>query len=169
MSEAKPRISRQDLFHSPGNFLAFGFGAGLAPVAPGTIGTVVAIPLYLALVLFDPFLYTGIVVMSFIAGISLCRHAAESLSLNRQVGHDHPGIVWDEMVGFWITLYLIPFSWTAVILGFVLFRLFDIIKPWPIRLIDREVEGGLGIMLDDVLAGVFANIVLRLILLYLPV
>ncbi len=156
-------IRRRDLFQSPGNFLAFGLGAGLAPVAPGTFGTLAAIPFFLLLSWLGPLFYAGALLAAFIAGIGWCARAAESLDT-----HDHPGIVWDEMVGLWVALCFVPFSWNAVILGFALFRLFDIAKPWPIRLIDRRMGGGLGIMLDDLIAGIFANAVLRLVLAYLP-
>ena len=161
-------ISRRDLFKSPGNFLAFGFGAGLVPVAPGTCGTLVAVPFFLLLHRLPPSWYAIALLAAFIVGISICARAAASLNLPKH-RHDHPGIVWDEMVGLWVTLAFIPFSWDTVswitvILGFALFRLFDIAKPWPIRLIDRRLGGGLGIMLDDLLAGVFANLALRLIL-----
>ena len=156
-------ITRRDLFKSPGNFLAFGFGAGLMPVAPGTCGTLIAIPFFLLLHELPAFLYAGALLVTFIVGTSLCARAAESLHLPPH-RHDHPGIVWDEMVGLWVTLAFIPFSWSAVILGFVLFRLFDIAKLWPIGLIDRRLGGGIGIMLDDLIAGVFANLMLRLVL-----
>ena len=176
MSEAKSpnneathrKINRRDLFKSPGNFFAFGFGAGLAPVAPGTFGTLAAIPFFLLLNWLGPLFYAGTLLAAFIAGIGLCARAAESLDLPPHQ-HDHPGIVWDEIVGLWVALCFIPFSWSAVILGFVLFRLFDIIKPWPISLIDRRMNGGMGIMLDDLIAGIFANAVLRLLLWYLPI
>jgi phosphatidylglycerophosphatase A len=78
--------------------------------------------------------------------------------------HDHPGIVWDEFVGYWITLWAVPFDWVWVIAGFVVFRVFDIIKPWPVSVLDRKVDGGLGIMIDDVLAGIMACATLHLAL-----
>ena len=149
---------------SLGNFFAFGFGAGLAPVAPGTFGTLAAIPFFLLLTELGAVWYAAVLLAAFVAGIGLCARAAESLD-----SHDHPSIVWDEMVGLWVALCFIPFSWGAVILGFVLFRVFDILKPWPIGLIDRRMKGGLGIMLDDVAAGVLANLALRWLLPYLPV
>jgi phosphatidylglycerophosphatase A len=88
----------------------------------------------------------------------LCGKVAEDLRV-----HDHEGIVWDEMVGMWITLWLVPEGWGWLLVGFLLFRLFDILKPWPISWIDRHVHGGVGIMLDDVLAGVFAWLALQLL------
>ena len=157
------RVTRRDLFQSPGNFLAFGLGAGLAPLAPGTFGTLAGIPFFLLLNGLGPIFYIGALLAAFIAGVGLCARAAESVD-----AHDHPAIVWDEMVGLWVALCLIPFSWGALILGFALFRFFDIVKPWPIRLIDRRLGGGLGIMLDDLLAGVYVNVILWLLLPYLP-
>ena len=76
--------------------------------------------------------------------------------------HDHPGIVWDEFVGYWITLWALPPTWTWIIAGFVVFRVFDIAKPWPISLLDRKVGGGFGIMIDDIVAGILACGVLHL-------
>lgn len=160
-------ISRRDLFRRRGNWLAFGFGVGLIPLAPGTAGALLAIPFYLLLqpllVAWSGWLYVGAVAVAFMAGVMVCARAAESIA-----AHDHPGIVWDEMVGMWVTLCLVPFSWSALLVGFLLFRLLDIVKPWPISLLDRRVGGGLGIMLDDVVAGIFANLMLRLVLPYLP-
>lgn len=147
------------LFRHWHNFFAFGLGSGMAPIAPGTAGTLAAIPFYLLLNLLDPLPYFGVLVVFFLLGIRFCATAATYLDC-----HDHPAIVWDEMVGLWITLCFIPFSWDAVILGFLLFRLFDIAKPFPIGHIDRKVHGGIGIMLDDVIAGIFANVVLWILL-----
>jgi phosphatidylglycerophosphatase A len=92
-------------------------------------------------------------------GFWLCGKSAQDLGV-----HDHPGIVWDEIVGFLITMYLAPINWLWIVLGFILFRLFDIFKPWPINRLDREVKGGVGLMLDDILAGIFAWIALQLII-----
>jgi phosphatidylglycerophosphatase A len=103
--------------------------------------------------------YVLVLVLAAGLGIYLCGRTARDLGV-----HDHPGIVWDEFVGFWITMLLVPVHWVWILAGFVLFRLFDIWKPWPIRLVDRQVHGGFGIMLDDVLAGVYAWLVLQLLL-----
>ena len=140
----------------PVDFLALGFGAGLVPIGPGTAGTVVAIPLYLMLQTLSLPIYLACVAVAFIAGIGICAHAARRLGV-----HDHPGIVWDEIAGYLVTMIAAPTGWVWVVAGFVLFRLFDIAKPWPIRWLDRQVHGGLGIMLDDLLAGVFAALVLQ--------
>jgi phosphatidylglycerophosphatase A len=157
------KISAKLLLH-PVNFLAFGFGSGLVPRAPGTAGTLVAIPLYYLLQTFSLSLtsYLVLLVALFLAGIPICAHAARRLGV-----HDHPGIVWDEIVGYLITMTLAPSGWMWVVLGFVLFRFFDIVKPWPIRWLDRKVGGGFGIMVDDLLAGVFAAAVLQLLVVFL--
>lgn len=136
--------------------LATGFGSGLAPRAPGTFGTLAAIPLYLLVAHTSLTGYTLIVVFMFLAGIWICGRAADILGV-----HDHPGIVWDEIVGYLITMYALPASWMMILLGFIVFRFFDILKPWPIRQLDKNMPGGTGIMLDDVVAGIMANIVLQ--------
>ncbi len=144
-------------------FLAFGFGSGLSKYMPGTMGTVAAIPLYLLICEGGIWLYSILTIVAVIGGIGICSNAAEKLEV-----HDFGGIVWDEVAGLLVTLWFVPFSWTVLISGFLLFRFFDIVKPWPIRWIDRRVGGGLGIMLDDVLAGLFAGAVLAVSLKYLP-
>jgi len=144
------------LLLNPIDLLALGFGSGLVPVGPGTAGTVVAIPLYLLLQPLGLVVYLAIVVLAFVAGIGICTHAANRLGV-----HDHPGIVWDEIVGYLVTMTAAPGGWEWVVGGFVLFRIFDIAKPWPIRWLDRHVHGGSGIMLDDLLAGVFAAAVMQ--------
>lgn len=144
-------------FRSAMQFLAFGFGSGLSPKAPGTAGTVAAIPLFLLLAQADLLLYSGLLLLTFIAGVYICEQASRELKV-----HDHPGIVWDEFVGYWIAMWGMPLSWQTVLAGFVLFRIFDIAKPWPIRLLDKQVHGGLGIMIDDVVAGVFAGALLHI-------
>ena len=148
----RPRLS------NPWHLLAFGFGSGLAPKAPGTFGTLAAVPLYLALQPLSLASYLAIVVAASLIGITICERTSRDLGV-----HDHPGIVWDEFCGFWITMIAAPAGWTWIVLGFALFRLFDIWKPWPIKLADQHVQGGLGIMLDDLIAGVFAFLFLQAI------
>lgn len=144
---------------NPIHWLAFGFGSGLAAKAPGTFGTLAAlIPLLYLQTLSWP-VYLLIVLVSFIVGIFICGSTSNYLRV-----HDHSGIVWDEFVGMWITMLWVPTGWLNLLMGFVLFRLFDIFKPWPIKWIDSKVHGGLGIMLDDVLAAVFAGLCLHGIL-----
>jgi phosphatidylglycerophosphatase A len=139
------------LLRHPLDFLALGFGSGLVPLAPGTAGTVAAIPVYLLLQPLAPLYYLLLVVLLFVAGVAICAHTAQRLGV-----HDHPGIVWDEIVGYLVTMAFAPAGWQWLAAGFVLFRLFDIVKPWPIHWCDRRVHGGFGIMLDDLIAGVFA-------------
>lgn len=155
-------LARQVLTN-PVHFFAFGFGSGLAAKAPGTFGTLAAIPLYLLLAQLSLPLYLVAIVLSFIVGVWLCGESSELLGV-----HDHSGIVWDEFVGFWITMIAAPAGWLWIVVGFGLFRLFDIWKPWPISVLDAKVHGGLGIMVDDVLAGVYALIVLQLLAAWLP-
>jgi len=143
---------------NPIHFLALGFGSGLLPKAPGTFGTLAAIPLYLLLTPSSMSIYLTVVIAMSIAGIYICGKAAEDAGV-----HDHGAIVWDEIVGFLITMFLIPLSWQSVIVGFVLFRIFDIFKPWPISFIDKNIHGGLGIMLDDVIAGFAALVCMHII------
>jgi len=144
------------LLLNPAHFLSFGFGSGLAPVAPGTFGTLAAVPLFWLLSQLPLAIYLLIVAGGTLLGIWLCGFTARTLGV-----HDHGAIVWDEVIGYLITMILAPAGWPWAVIGFVLFRLFDIIKPWPIRWADRHVGGGLGIMLDDVLAGIMAWLVLQ--------
>ncbi len=148
-----------DLLRHPAQLLAFGFGSGLVPKAPGTAGTLVAIPLYLLIAQWSLLHYTLLVVSAAVLGVWICGVASRQLQV-----HDHPGIVWDEFVGFWITLWAVPPDWKWVIAGFVVFRLYDIAKPWPVRVLDRKVGGGLGIMIDDMVAGVMACLTLHIAL-----
>jgi phosphatidylglycerophosphatase A len=147
------------ILKNPVHLLAFGFGSGLSPKAPGTVGTLVAIPLYLLLVQLSLPLYLAAIMLAFIAGIWLCGRTAHDLGV-----HDHGGIVWDEFVGFWITMILVPLTWYWVLAGFIAFRVFDIFKPFPIGWLDRKIGGGLGIMIDDVIAGLYAALVIQLLM-----
>ncbi len=141
---------------SPVHFLAFGFGSGLSPKAPGTMGTLAAIPLYLLLMNLPLTGYLLAVLLISVAGIWICGESSRRLGV-----HDHGGIVWDEFAGFLLTMTAAPQGWAWIVLGFALFRLFDIWKPWPVRVADRQLHGGLGIMLDDILAGIYAWLVLQ--------
>ena len=144
---------------NPVHLLAFGLGTGLSPVAPGTAGSVLGVLLYLPLSGLSLAVYLGITALLFAAGVWLCARTSKDLGV-----HDHGGIVWDEIVGFLITMIALPREWPWIVCGFLLFRFFDIVKPWPIRWLDRHVGGGLGIMLDDLVAGLFALILLQLAL-----
>jgi phosphatidylglycerophosphatase A len=145
MNKPRPR----DVFQDPVLFLAFGFGAGLAPRAPGTVGTLVAIPLYLWLSQFSQPVYLAAVVVVAIVGVWICGRAAATLGT-----HDHPGIVWDEFAGYLVTMIPASGSWISLLAGFILFRVFDVWKPWPISVADEKISGGAGIMLDDLLAAI---------------
>ena len=148
--------SNKAILANPIHLLAFGFGAGLSPKAPGTVGTVVAVLIYLVLPSMQPVIYAGLILLSFVFGIWICGKTSEDLGV-----HDHGGIVWDEFVGYWVTMFMAPSGLFWVLLGFVLFRLLDIFKPWPIKWSDKELAGGLGIMLDDVLAGIMAALCMQ--------
>lgn len=150
-SESRPDWS------NPLHLLAFGLGSGAVPKAPGTAGTLAAIPFYLLLRSLDPSLYLLLTAALFLFGIWLCHRVSRDLGV-----HDHGGIVWDEWVGLFVTLWLAPHGWGWVLTGFLLFRLFDIWKPWPIGWLDRRVGGGLGIMLDDLVAGLYGFALLQL-------
>lgn len=151
-------VPAKTVFSSPIHFLAFGFGSGLSPFAPGTAGTLAAIPLYLLLVQLPWWGYGLVLLAISLAGIWICGESSRRLGV-----HDHGGIVWDEFAGFLLTMIAAPPGWVWVVAGFFLFRLFDIWKPWPVRIVDRDVPGGLGIMLDDILAGVYAWLTLQLL------
>jgi phosphatidylglycerophosphatase A len=144
---------------NPVHLLAFGFGSGLMPWAPGTFGTLAAEPFYLVMAQLPLAGYLAALVLVILAGIPICGRTSRDLGV-----HDHGGIVWDEFAGFFLTMTAVPLSWQWVVAGFLLFRLFDILKPWPIGWLDRRVGGGVGIMLDDLLAGGFAWLALQLLI-----
>jgi len=139
-------------------FLATGCGAGLLRPAPGTWGTLAALPLAYGLSLLPLPVSALLIGVAALGGIWLCGLAGDRLGVK-----DHGGIVWDEWVGLWIALAAFPFDWITVVVGFSAFRLFDIVKPWPVSWADSQLEGGLGVMLDDVIAGVFAAVVVLLV------
>jgi len=143
---------------NPVHMLAFGFGAGCSPRAPGTMGTLLAVGLYLPLERLPLDAYLLVLLGVTLVGFWVCDRASKDLGV-----HDHPGIVWDEIAGYLLTMTAAPGGWAWIVLGFALFRLFDIWKPWPIGWLDRRVGGGVGIMLDDLVAGLFAAVCLQLI------
>ncbi|MDN3637599.1 phosphatidylglycerophosphatase A [Simiduia curdlanivorans] len=145
------------LIANPRLFLALGFGSGLAPKAPGTAGTLMAVPLYLLLQQLPLAGYVATLLLAALVGIYLCDYAGKYLGVS-----DHGAIVWDEFVGYWLAMLFAPKGFIWVLYGFVLFRLFDIWKPWPIGWADKKVKGGFGVMLDDVLAGLMALLVIQL-------
>lgn len=143
---------------NPIHLLATGFGSGASPYMPGTAGTLVAIPLYYLLQLASLPIYTLILAAIILFGFVICEIA------NRAIGvYDHPSIVWDEIAGYLLTMWAVPEYWMWTVLGFLLFRLFDIWKPWPIRWINDEVGDGIGIMADDLMAAVYASIILHIL------
>jgi phosphatidylglycerophosphatase A len=145
------------VLRSPVNFLAFGFGTGLAPLAPGTFGTLPGLLLGWATLWSGTYVQLAVAVALFVSGIWLCGQSSRNLGV-----HDHGGIVWDEITGMYVTLLLAPPTLPGFTLAFVLFRVFDIVKPWPIRDLDHRLGGGLGIMLDDLAAAFYALILLAL-------
>jgi phosphatidylglycerophosphatase A len=151
-------LPKPDLRH-PVHFLAFGFGSGLSPKAPGTAGTLAAVPVFYLMSYLNIINYLIVLAVIIVIGIWLCDQSSKMLGV-----HDHPGIVWDEFAGYFVTMIAVPVSWSTLLAGFVLFRLFDILKPWPIAWLDRKVDGGLGIMVDDIVAGCFALGVLQLLI-----
>ncbi|UOG91701.1 MAG: phosphatidylglycerophosphatase A [Candidatus Thiothrix sulfatifontis] len=151
-------VTAKTVFSSPVHFLAFGFGSGLSPFAPGTAGTLAAIPLYVLLVQLPLWGYVAVLLVMALVGIWICGESSRRLGV-----HDHGGIVWDEFAGYLLTMLAAPAGWVWIVVGFCLFRLFDIWKPWPIRLVDRDVPGGFGIMFDDILAGIYAWIALQVL------
>ena len=140
-------------------FLAQGLGVGRIPVAPGTFGTLVGLPIVWILWNFDPLIYVAITGLFISFSIWIAGAAARFHG-----GHDDPKIVIDEIAGIVVALAWVPPSAIALAAGFILFRLLDIVKPPPINWIDRRVKGGLGIVLDDLIAGLGANIVLQIAL-----
>ena len=150
-------VAARTVLTDPVNFLAFGFGTGLAPFAPGTVGSIPGLLFWLTL---DLGLYVQLADRrghDLLAGIWICGESARRIGV-----HDHGGIVWDEIVGMYFTLFLAPVSTAGFVAAFVLFRAMDIVKPWPIRDLDHRIQGGLGIMLDDLVAALYALILLAL-------
>jgi len=156
MNNGPENLSRSVLT-DPVNFLAFGFGTGLAPFAPGTFGSIPGLILFWLTLDFGLYVQMGIAIAMALVGIWICGESARRIGV-----HDHGGIVWDEIVGMYVTLFLAPVSIVGFVLAFVLFRIMDIVKPWPIRDLDHSMRGGLGIMLDDLLAAVYAAVLLAL-------
>ncbi len=147
----KPELYRLSV-RNPLHWLAVGFGSGLSPKAPGTFGSLAAIPFYyLFLQWFSLPAYLVILVVAFFLGVWACRSAANAIG-----EHDHGAIVWDEFIGMWIACIALPSGIVWMLFAFIAFRFFDILKPWPIRWFDENLSGGFGIMMDDVIAGIAA-------------
>ncbi|HKV95961.1 MAG TPA: phosphatidylglycerophosphatase A [Gammaproteobacteria bacterium] len=159
----------RQIYRNPIYFLAHGFGSGLVPRAPGTAGTLVGVILFVLLTPVPVWLYWLITALLFVLGIFICGYTARAL------GVEDPGAVnWDEVVGYLITMAVMPHAllerggWLWIVLGFALFRVFDILKPWPIRWFDRNIGGGIGIMLDDLVAAIPSAVVLYILRLAFP-
>lgn len=160
ISAERPRRPSAALLRDPACALALGFGAGLAPRAPGTCGALLGLPLAAALTWLPVPAAALVLVALGTLGVWCCGRAGRRLGVS-----DHPAIVWDEVIGMALALLGAPLAWPHYLLGFALFRLFDIVKPWPVGALDRQVGGGLGVMLDDLAAGVLAGVTLQLIVL----
>ena len=156
---SQPHPDFKTVFTNPIHFLAFGFGAGLSPKAPGTMGTLVAIPIFVLFSYLTLTNYLILLILLIIISFYIAGKSAQLLGV-----HDHGGIVIDEICGYLVAMIVAPTTWQGIILGFVLFRVFDIFKPWPIKLLDQRVPGGIGIVIDDLMAGIYALLSLQLIL-----
>lgn len=152
-----PPVPRE-VWRNPLYFIAFGFGSGALPVAPGTFGTIVAIPCYLLLSQLPANAYLIFTVAFIIFSSWLCDYIS-----NRTNTNDHPGMCIDEFAGFFVTMLYAPAGWAWVLLGFILFRIFDILKPWPISYVDKNIHGGFGMVLDDVMAGALSCLIIQLL------
>lgn len=146
------------VWRDPRYFVAFGFGSGLMPFVPGTWGTLAAVPVYLLLSHFGTVVYALCTLCILLLGGYVSEIVSKDLGV-----HDYKGIVIDEVAGYLLSLFLMPVSWSSMLTAFVVFRVFDIWKPFPIGYIDKHVKGGLGIMLDDVIAAVLTWFVLFII------
>jgi phosphatidylglycerophosphatase A len=144
MSGVTPRTVLSDPVH----FVAFGFGAGLSPVAPGTAGSLWGVLLAWLTQAWGWGYEAALCAALTVAGVWICGESSRRLGV-----HDHGGIVWDEIAGAYLVFLPLPRTWPWLVAGFVVFRILDIVKPWPIRELDHRLKGGLGIMLDDVVAG----------------
>ena len=153
-------MKREDLkglkLSNPIHLAAVGFGSGLANKAPGTFGTLAAVPLYYLLSLLSLESYIVVLIVTSLLGFWFCHVTSHDMGV-----HDHKAIVWDEFVGYWITMVSVPFNLQWAVVGFLLFRFFDILKPWPISWLDKKIQGGFGIMIDDIVAGIFAAVILQ--------
>lgn len=147
------------IWTNPIHFIASAFGSGALPKWPGTWATLAAVPMVIALKHLPEWYYLIVAIALNVLGIYVCD------VFNRDIGaEDHPGCAWDEMAGFFLVMLWVPLTWYYLLLGFLLFRFFDILKPWPISWCDRNIHGGFGVMLDDVVAALFSLAILHAIL-----
>ena len=147
------------LLSHPAHFFAMGFGSGLAPKAPGTFGTLLGLPLFWLIADFSLTAQLSIISVLFLIGIYFCDKTGQDLGVA-----DHGSMVWDEIVAMMLVLAFTPPSWLSWLVAFLLFRLFDIWKPFPIRQLDAKLKNGFGVMLDDLLAAIYAILSLKIIL-----
>jgi phosphatidylglycerophosphatase A len=154
----KKAIKQGNFFDRVALISSIWFGTGLLPVMPGTYGTVAAIPLYLVVSSLAPLYQISILLIIVIGAIWSSQRSQSILGVL-----DPPEIVIDEVAGFLVAIIFIPFTWPTLIAGFFLFRFFDILKPPPIKGVETKVKGGVGVVFDDLVAGVYAHISLRLL------
>lgn len=150
------------LLKNPVHFLALGFGSGLSPKAPGTMGTIAAIPVVILVAMLGQPAFIVLTLIACVLGIYICGYTAKAMG-----EHDAPAIVWDEIAGYMVAMILVPVTWWTLLLAFVLFRFFDVLKPWPISWLDKHVSGGFGIMVDDILAGLASLAIIHILLQFL--
>lgn len=160
MSKHSPPPPRGFIWRHPAHLIAFGFGSGLAPKAPGTFGTLFAWASYplLRSVLPDDGVFAVFLLLTFVLGVSACQIAGRNLGVV-----DHGSIVWDEVVPFWAVLWLVPATLPWQLAAFVGFRCYDIFKPPPADWFDRQMKNGLGVMMDDVVAAGYTVLTLALL------
>lgn len=148
----------ETVWRNPLHFIAFGFGTGCIPFAPGTFGTLAALPFYLAMQSLSTGMYLAVTFLAILVSIWICDKASHDIGVE-----DHQGMCLDEVAGFLVAMICAPTGWQWILTGFLLFRLFDIWKPWPIHVMDAKIKGGVGMILDDVMAGVYACVVMQIL------
>lgn len=158
MNTVNKLIDFRSVWTNPIHFIACGFGVGLSPIMPGTCGTLVGVIFYLMLVQLPFTIFIGAIIIMNIAGIYLCGKTNRDFNTL-----DHPAAVWDEIAAFPIVMIAVPTTWYYILIGFILFRIFDIAKPFPISWLDKNIHGGIGVMLDDIAAAIFSWLILMLI------
>jgi phosphatidylglycerophosphatase A len=152
------RPNARFMLSHPAHCVALGFGTGLAPVAPGTVGTLLAFPIHVLLAEYlDTLPHVAAIVLLFVLGVWACGRTGRAMGIA-----DHSGMVWDEVVAMLMILILIPATIVWWVAAFLVFRVFDVLKPPPIRYFDQTMKGGFGVMFDDILAAFYSLLVLAL-------